>query len=145
MGDEPFTNAAYCRFLEEHKLMGCRCEACGAVYLPPRPICTECHGEDMVWAELGGQGTLRSFTAIHVAPTPMVEAGHGRDNPYLVGVVQVDGGPSVSAQIVGVDATRPEAIEVGRPVEVAFIERGEGDDRRTYLAFRCKREKGENP
>jgi uncharacterized OB-fold protein len=137
MGGESFTNTAYCRFLEEHKLMGCRCESCGAVYLPPRPVCPGCHGEDMAWVEMGGQGTLRAFTTIHVAPTPMVEAGYGRDTPYCVGVVQVDGGPSISAQIVGVDATRPEAIEVGRPVKVTFIERGEGDARRTYLAFRC--------
>jgi uncharacterized OB-fold protein len=92
----------------------------------------------MAWVEMGSQGVLQSFTAIHVAPTAMVEAGHGRDNPYLVGVVQVNGGPSVSAQIVGVDAARPESIKVGQLVEATFIERGEGEDRRTCLAFQCK-------
>jgi uncharacterized OB-fold protein len=138
MSEETFTSAAFQRFLGEHKLMACRCRACGAVHLPPRPICADCHGEGIEWVETSGQGTLRAFTAIHVAPTAMVEAGHGRDNPYCVGIVRLEEGPSISAQLVGVDATRPESIEVGQSVEATFIERGEGKDRRIHLAFRGK-------
>jgi uncharacterized OB-fold protein len=136
MSEETFTSAAFYRFLEEHKLMACRCRACGTLHLPPRPICTNCHGEEIEWIETSGQGTLRAFTTIHVAPTAMVEAGHGRDNPYCVGIVQLTEGPSISAQIVGVDATRPEDIVIGQPVQVVFIERGEGEEQHTYLAFR---------
>lgn len=135
MSEEAFTSAAFQQFLEEHKLMACHCRACGAFHLPPRPICTDCHGEEIEWIETSGQGTLRAFTAIHVAPTAMVEAGHGRDNPYCVGIVQLAEGPSISAQIVGVDAARPEGIATGQPVQAVFFERGEGEERRTYLAF----------
>jgi uncharacterized OB-fold protein len=135
MSEETFTSAAFQRFLEEHKLMACHCRACGTVHLPPRPICTDCHGEEIEWIETCGQGTLRAFTAVHVAPTAMVEAGHGRDNPYCVGIVQLEEGPSISAQIVGVDAARPENIAIGQPVQAVFVERGEGEERRTCLVF----------
>jgi len=134
------TSAAFYRFLGEHKLMGSRCRSCGALYLPPRPLCTACYGEDMEWAEMAGGGKLLAFTTIHIAPTAMIEAGYGRDNPYCSGIVQLDEGPAVSAQILDVDARRPEQIAIGMSLRVAFVERGEGEERRTYLAFR--REKG---
>jgi uncharacterized OB-fold protein len=51
--------------------------------------------------------------------------------------VQLEEGPSISAQILGVDATRPEEIAIGTPLQVAFVQRAEGPDgkERTYLAF----------
>ena len=128
---EGFTSAAFYRFLDEHKLMGSRCKTCGALHLPPRSLCPACHGEEMKWEEMSGKGRLVAFTTIHIAPTAMIEAGYGRDNPYCAGIVQVDEGPAISAQIVGVDATQPEQIAVGTPLKVAFIERGEGEERHT--------------
>jgi uncharacterized OB-fold protein len=65
----------------------------------------------------------------------MIEAGYRRDKPYCTGIVQLDGGPAISAQIVGVDPTKPESIRVGMPVKLAFVQRGEGDGAPTHLAF----------
>jgi uncharacterized OB-fold protein len=138
------TSAAFYRFLDEHKLMGSRCRSCGALYLPPRPLCTACYGEEMEWVEMAGGGKLLAFTTIHVAPTAMIEAGYGRDNPYCSGIVKLDEGPAVSAQILDVDARRPEQIAIGMPLRVAFVERGEGEERRTYLAFRGEKGRGED-
>jgi hypothetical protein len=98
-------------------------------------MCPRCFGADMAWTELAGQGTLLAFTAVYIAPTAMIEAGYGRDNPYVAGIVQLAEGPAVSAQIVGVDATKPEAIAIGTTLRVAFIERGQGEEKRTFLAF----------
>jgi uncharacterized OB-fold protein len=89
----------------------------------------------MEWEQMSGRGKLAAFTTIHIAPTAMIEAGYGRDKPYCTGVVQLDEGPAISAQIVGVDATQPEQIAVGTPLKIAFIERGESEGSRTYLAF----------
>ena len=116
--------------------MGCRCTSCGKLYMPPRPLCPECHGETLEWMEMNGKGKLVAFTIVHIAPTSMIEAGYGRDNPYCAGVVQLDEGPSISAQILGVDGKRPERIAVGTPLKVAFVERGEGEEKQTCLAFR---------
>jgi uncharacterized OB-fold protein len=135
MTDMDFTSTSFNRFLSERRLMGSRCSSCGALHLPPRPLCPACHGEELEWVEMSGQGRLLAFTAIHIAPTAMIEAGYGRKNPYCTGIVQLDEGPAVSAQILGVDPSEPDQILIGTPLKVAFVERGEGEARRAHLAF----------
>jgi uncharacterized OB-fold protein len=135
MGDKEFTGSLFDQFLAQSKLMGSRCEACGALYLPPRALCPACYGGEMEWVEMSGEGKLLAFTTVHIAPTAMIEAGYDRMNPYCVGIVQLAEGPAISAQILGVDPTKPEEIEIGTPLRVAFIQRGEGEQARTYLAF----------
>ena len=130
-----FTADAFQERLDEHKLVGSRCQSCHALHLPPRSICPACYGEEMNWEELTGKGKLVAFTTVHIAPTDMIEAGYGRDKPYCVGIAQLDEGPSISAQILGVDPTQPEEIEIGMRLTVTFVERGEGEKRRTFLAF----------
>jgi len=89
----------------------------------------------MEWEQVSGKGRLVAFTTVHIAPTAMLEAGYGRTNPYCTGIVQLEEGPTISAQITGVDPAAPAQIEVGMPVRVAFLSRGEGEAERTYLAF----------
>jgi len=132
-----FTSASFYAYLDEHKLMGTRCQSCGALHLPPRPICTACHSKDLAWAELSGQGQLIAFTTVHIALTAMLAEGYGRDNPYCTGIVQLKEGPAISAQILDVDARRPESIKIGTPLDVAFIERGTEKAKQTFLAFKC--------
>ena len=130
-----FTAQEYYKHLAEHKIMGSRCVDNGNLYVPPRPMCPESQSTNMEWAEVQGSGKLRAFTVITVGPTAMVEAGYSIKNPYCAGIVQLDDGPSVAGQILGVDVSKPESIKVGMTLKAAFIERGEGDDKRTYLAF----------
>ncbi|GAB4471273.1 MAG: hypothetical protein Kow00124_08140 [Anaerolineae bacterium] len=134
--DKPFTAAAFYQYIAEHRLMGARCPACDALFLPPRAICPHCHSAALEWVELSGRGRLAAFTAIYVAPTFMIEQGFGRDNPYLTGIVELEEGVKISARIVGMDPHQPEAIRVGTPLTVAYLERGEGESRRVDLAFK---------
>ena len=134
MSDNPFTSTTYNEFLSEHKLMGTRCRADGHVFLPPRALCPESH-DDMEWVELSGQGKLAGFTIIYIAPSAMIAAGFDRKNPYCVGVVRLAEGPAISAQILGVDVKNPEQIKIGMPLKATFVERGEGDAKKTFLAF----------
>lgn len=135
MSDRNFTHAAFHQYLSEHKLMGVRCAQCGAVHVPPRPMCPNCHSDALAWEELSGKGKLTGFTTVFVGPTAMLEAGYSRENPYCTGVVQLVEGPSISGQILGFDALHPEQIPVGASVKVTFVERGAEENRRTYLAF----------
>jgi uncharacterized OB-fold protein len=135
MDDRGFNHTSFCAFLGEHKLMGTRCQSCGTLHVPPRPLCPACYSQEMTWEELRGTGRLVAFTTIYIAPTAMIEAGYGRDNPYCTGIVQLDEGPAISAQIMNVDPGRPEQIQIGTPLTVTFVERPEGEKRRTYLAF----------
>jgi uncharacterized OB-fold protein len=89
----------------------------------------------MAWVEMAGRGKLLAFTTVHIAPTAMIESGYDRENPYCAGIVQLEQGPAISAQILGVDATQPEQIKVGTPLRAVFVQRGEGEAQRTYLAF----------
>ena len=100
MTDEREVNSAsFYQFLTEKKLMASRCKKCQALYLPPHPICIKCHGNEMEWVEMKGKGKLATFTAIAVGQSRTIEEGYSRDNPYLVGIVELDEGPKVSGRI----------------------------------------------
>ena len=115
--------------------MAAQCEGCGKLFVPPRPMCPNCHGEEMTWVEVSGKGKLAAFTAVYIGPNAMIEAGYDRTNPYMTGVVKLDEGPMISAQILGLDTTQPDVSTIGTPLSVTFIERERGGETQTYLAF----------
>ena len=132
---QPFTAASFNQFLAEQKLMGSHCPHCEATYLPPRAICPQCLGDELVWIEASGNGKLAAYTSVYIAPTFMIDQGFDRNNPYLTGIIELDEGPKISARLLGFDATQPEKAEIGTPVRVTFLAHGEGDEKKTYLAF----------
>ncbi|HSR12402.1 MAG TPA: zinc ribbon domain-containing protein, partial [Thermodesulfobacteriota bacterium] len=90
MYDRPFNDNSYELFLKEGKLMGAKCRKCGALALPPRPFCTSCFSTELEWMQFKGVGKLAAFTSIVVAPPGMVKEGFGKNNPYVVGVVELE-------------------------------------------------------
>jgi uncharacterized OB-fold protein len=130
-----FTATAFNQFLSEKKLMGARCPECDATYLPPRAICPQCLSEDLEWVEASGKGKLAAFTSIYIAPTFMIEQGFDRNNPYLTCIVELDEGPKISARLLGFDAAQPEQVKIGTSLSATFLEYGEGDEKKTALAF----------
>jgi uncharacterized OB-fold protein len=133
----PFSAAAFDQYVAEHKLMAARCLKCGGVYAPPRAICSKCQGQEMEWIETSGNGKLAAFTVIYSGPTFMAAQGFDRKNPYVSGIVELDEGTRISARITGVDPARPDEIKIGTPLSVDFLEFGEGETRKTYLAFKA--------
>jgi len=136
MNDKPFNDHSYEQFLNEWKIMGSKCKKCGALSIPPRPLCVSCFGSQMEWVRFKGDGKLAAFTSIVVAPPPMAKEGFGRNNPYVVGVVELQEGPKIVARITGVDAKKPEQIKVGLLLKAEFLSKGEGANKQTSLAFR---------
>jgi uncharacterized OB-fold protein len=134
--ERPFTAVSFEHYLNEKKLMGSHCPNCDENFLPPRAICPHCYGDQMEWVEFKGTGKLVAFTSIYIAPTAMIEAGYGRDKPYLVGVVELDEGVKISGQILGLDARNAGEVKIGIPLSVEFVERGEGKAEKMALAFR---------
>jgi len=132
---KPFNDNSYGQFLNEGKIMGTKCKKCGALALPPRPICVACFGNEMEWFEFKGKGKLSAFTSIVVAPPTMAKEGFGRNNPYIVGVVDLDEGVKAVARIGGVDAKKPELIKIGTPLRAEFLVKEEGGVKQTILAF----------
>ncbi len=134
--DRPFSDISYQQFLSEEKLMGSRCRHCGRVYVPPRSICPHCGGDEKEWAEMKGKGKLAAFTSITIGPPFMVKEGYDAKHPYIIGVVELEEGTRIVARIEGVDASQPETIKIGTPLTVEYLHQGEGEDKKTFLAFR---------
>lgn len=135
MSDIEFTSNAHYKALGEQKLVASRCKSCGKLYFPARPMCPECHGNDMEAVELSGKGKLAAYSVIFIAPTAMIQAGYDRKNPYCAAVVNLEEGPSICAQLVGADLAHPETIKIGTPVTATFLDRGEGEAKKTFLGF----------
>jgi uncharacterized OB-fold protein len=135
---KPFTAVSFAGYLNEKKLMGSNCPHCDKNFLPPRALCPSCYSDQLDWVEFTSKAKLVAFTSIYIAPTAMIEAGYGRDKPYLAGIVELENGVRISAQILGVDPSQPDTSLIGKPVTTEFVERGEGEVRQTYLAFRVE-------
>jgi uncharacterized OB-fold protein len=93
-----------------------RCRPCDAHYFPPRPFCPRCLSDEVSWEALSGRGTLHTYIISH-------RPGMGFNPPYAIAVVQLDEGPRMMTNIVGVDQT-PEALVLDMPVQVTFETRG---------------------
>jgi uncharacterized OB-fold protein len=90
----------------------------------------------MEWVEFKGTGKLAAFTSITVAPPYMAQEGFNRNNPYVVGVVELDEGVKAVARIIGVDPKTPEQIKPGILLEAQFLKKGEGAAQHILLAFK---------
>jgi len=137
MSDFNFTNAEFTARLAEKKMTGSRCQRCGQVYLPPRPLCPNCHSTEMAPFEFSGKGKLAAFSVIYYGLTSMKNYGYGSKNPYVAGIVDLEEGARISAQVLGLDVEHPEAIQIGTPLTVAFIERDQNGTKKIFLGFQA--------
>ena len=136
MSDFNLYSKSFYSALNSDKLIGSKCNACGHLVSPQRGICPQCQSNDVEVVEFSGKGTLVAFTVISVPPTHMAEAGYSNKNPYCVGIVELEEGPRVTAQILDVDMQQPQNIKIGKPVTMTIIERGSEDEHHKYLAFK---------
>ena len=107
----------YQALLNEKKLCAAECSSCHTLMLPPRLLCTNCFKRGTRWKELSGRGKIRSFTVIHIASTT-----HAADAPFVVAIVGLEEGPSITARLVRVDPLKPEDIKIGASVIADFEE-----------------------
>ncbi|MDO8751695.1 MAG: Zn-ribbon domain-containing OB-fold protein [Dehalococcoidia bacterium] len=132
---DEFTVGAFQRFLDQRKLVGSRCQKCGALSVPPRGLCPRCQGTQMTLEELSGRGTLAGFTSISIVPTAMAQEGYGRDKPYLTGVVALAEGPRIAARLADMDATKPQEVKIGTSLQAVFQDSEHEGQKRVVLAF----------
>ncbi len=95
--------------VERYRLVGGKCEKCGSVMFPRRPVCLECGGEEVAEQGFSGRGEVYSHSTMYKVPL-----GFEQDIPCAVALVRLEEGPLVTAQITD---TEPEAVEIGMPVE----------------------------
>jgi len=107
-----FTIESFYKFIGQRKLMGAKCNNCGSLLLPPRPVCSGCLATSLEWVELKGEGKLLTYTIIHIATKQFEPL-----TPYAVGIVKLRDGPSLLGMIRGVD---PKNIKIGMDLAVDF-------------------------
>lgn len=74
----------------ERRILGLRCPICRRVYLPPRPLCGNCHAEMREWVEVKDTGTVVAFTVVHL-PILDPTTGQPRLTPYGMALIRLDG------------------------------------------------------
>ena len=90
------------------RLVGGRCADCGTMFFPSAHVCPECMSETVAPTDLSREGTLYSWSVVHVAP-------RGWNVPYIAGYVDLADNVRVFAHITGVDAA---ALEMDVPVSL---------------------------
>jgi len=107
-----FTIESFYNFVKEGKLMGAKCNKCGNLSVPPKPMCTKCFSKDLTWKELPKQGTLLTYTVIHVSPQRFQQL-----TPYAVGIVKLEEGAQLPGMIRNVDLGK---LKIGMTLAVGF-------------------------
>lgn len=75
----------------ERVLLGASCNACSETWFPQRPVCPRCASDDLAEYPIGPDGTLYTFSAVHVSSA--------RETPYVLGYVDTTQGVRVLAEI----------------------------------------------
>jgi uncharacterized protein len=111
---QPFWDAA-----REERLVIPYCKACGFHWFPPALACERCGEADYSWVDASGRGKVFTFAIYHRLYHPAFKG----KLPYVVAVVELEEGPRLISNIVGVPHER---IRCEMPVRVVFDHRRDG-------------------
>jgi uncharacterized OB-fold protein len=113
------------RFAEElaaGKIMATVCKKCGKKYYPPRADCSGCMRSEMEWKPIGGEGSLVTFTKIHVPPEhfairqPLMPFSSVQFEPCPVGLLEVEGGLRIMGWMPKIDLKK---IRIGMKLKAS--------------------------
>ena len=90
-----------------------QCDDCGLIRFPINHVCPSCLSEAHHWQTLSGRGTVFAYVVIH----QVYDAAFAGDVPYNVALVQLEEGPRMYSNVVGVPN---DAVKVGDALEVVF-------------------------
>jgi len=108
----PFTIDQFYKFLQQGKLMASKCQKCGKIHLPPRPLCSNCYSQQFTWVTISGRGKLLTYTVIHVAPQQFQAL-----TPYAVGIVELENGLKIPGMIQEIVQ---EQLKIGMELDLDF-------------------------
>jgi uncharacterized OB-fold protein len=95
-------------YLEGHK-----CQACGAIFLGARSVCSKCGSRDRLQPQrLANRGTLYAYSIVY-------RSFPGVQVPYISAIVDLEGGGTVKGNLIGVEPD-PAKLSFGMPIDVVF-------------------------
>jgi uncharacterized OB-fold protein len=89
------------------------CTHCERLRYPAAAVCPSCLSRDAEWQPMSGRGKVFSFVVFHRAYHPAWEG----KVPYNVSLIELDEGPIMLSNVIGVDNAK---LEVGLPVQATF-------------------------
>ena len=89
-----------------------KCSKCGSISFPPRLVCPECGSRSFKDYVMKDTGKILTFTTIEVGHPQFAD-----QVPYTVGIVELDDGARITAQITDVD---PSKLKIGDKVKLEF-------------------------
>lgn len=99
--------------LKGHRLLMQRCEDCGKSWFPPSLLCPHCTSERFAWSELSGNGKVFSYVVYHRVYHP----GFTKEVPYTVAVIELDEGPRMISNVVGIP---PDQVACDMRVKIVY-------------------------
>ena len=103
---------------DDPKLIGSRCEDCGAVTFPQQDSCPRCTSTNATRHLLGRTGTLWTWTIQGFRPKSPPYEGPVEFEPYPVGYVELPGEVKVESLLVEV-AT--DQLQIGMQMELVIV------------------------
>lgn len=114
----PFATADSRQFWEgakRHELVLPVCNACEKPFYYPRLLCPGCGSRDIRWERMSGKGTVYTLAIQYRPQGP----GFVDDVPYITALIDLDEGPRMLSNLVGVEPD-PSNVPIGKRVEVVF-------------------------
>jgi uncharacterized protein len=112
-----------------YRILGNKCEGCGAEFFPPLSVCRKCRSSKLKDFEMPKSGRLLSYT-LQRESLP----GFEDQEPMIFGLVQLDNGVRIITQIVDVPY---ESLKEGERVSAVFRKvRTDGESGQIYYGFK---------
>jgi uncharacterized OB-fold protein len=124
-GQVPYVS--YLALGEDPHLVAQECGSCGALFFDRRNACASCGGTGFGSRRLADDGVLRAFTIVH-------RASPGVPVPYVSGIIDLDGGGVVKANITGVDHD-PGHVRLGMKVKLTTYGIGTDSEGTEAISF----------
>ena len=108
---QPFWQAT-----KDKRLTYQQCADCGAVVFYPRRRCSSCLSANLEWKESAGEGTVYTYSIVRQSYHPFFRSMA----PYAVAWIDLDEGPRLVSNVVGIDD--PSSVRIGMRVKVRWEE-----------------------
>ena len=106
-------NRGFWEATKKHELRLQKCLSCNKFHYPISVVCPFCHSTEYEWALTKGRGVVDSWVVYHQSFHP----AFAEAVPYAVVQVELEEGPRLFANLVGVD---PKDIHAGTQVKAVF-------------------------
>jgi uncharacterized OB-fold protein len=106
-------NRPFWQATKKNELRMQQCLDCQHIRYPINHVCPKCLSEKAEWKQLSGRGEVFSYIVFHQIYHP----GFAKDVPYNVAMIQLEEGPRMISNVVGVPV---DQVKVGDKVEAVF-------------------------